>query len=153
MIVYNYDADLEVSDTCVRSSLLSWVELSWCLLDLGAVTEFRSGRPASTLNILWLPPFWVHVYVSLIARVVIGEHQIRCKRKSFNRHRHGSWRFIQWYMCIYIMCSKTCRSLTYNERKLDDSLPALAVISTVYPFHFHRSPQAWLLQFSLMQLS
>jgi len=31
MIVYNYDADLEVSDTCVRSSLLSWVELS-CLL-------------------------------------------------------------------------------------------------------------------------
>ena len=24
MIVYNYDADLEVSDTCVRSSLLSW---------------------------------------------------------------------------------------------------------------------------------
>jgi len=29
MIVYNYDADLEVSDTCVRSSLLSWVELSW----------------------------------------------------------------------------------------------------------------------------
>ena len=25
MIVYNYDADLEVSDTCVRSSLLSWV--------------------------------------------------------------------------------------------------------------------------------
>jgi len=28
-IVYNYDADLEVSDTCVRSSLLSWVELSW----------------------------------------------------------------------------------------------------------------------------
>ena len=28
MIVYNYDADLEVSDTCVRSSLLSWVELS-----------------------------------------------------------------------------------------------------------------------------
>jgi len=26
MIVYNYDADLEVSDTCVRSSLLSWVE-------------------------------------------------------------------------------------------------------------------------------
>jgi len=27
MIVYNYDADLEVSDTCVRSSLLSWVEL------------------------------------------------------------------------------------------------------------------------------
>jgi len=29
MIVYNYDADLEVSDTCVRSSLLSWVELSF----------------------------------------------------------------------------------------------------------------------------
>jgi len=28
MIVYNYDADLEVSDTCIRSSLLSWVELS-----------------------------------------------------------------------------------------------------------------------------
>ena len=28
LIVYNYDADLEVSDTCVRSSLLSWVELS-----------------------------------------------------------------------------------------------------------------------------
>jgi len=28
MIVYNYDADLEVSDTCVRSSLLSSVELS-----------------------------------------------------------------------------------------------------------------------------
>jgi len=28
MIVYNYDVDLEVSDTCVRSSLLSWVELS-----------------------------------------------------------------------------------------------------------------------------
>ena len=27
--IYNYDADLEVSDTCVRSSLLSWVELSW----------------------------------------------------------------------------------------------------------------------------
>jgi len=27
MIVYNYDADLEVSDTCVRSSLLR-VELS-----------------------------------------------------------------------------------------------------------------------------
>ena len=26
MIVYNYDADLEVSDTCVRSSLLSSVE-------------------------------------------------------------------------------------------------------------------------------
>jgi len=26
MIVYNYDADLEVSDTWVRSSLLSWVE-------------------------------------------------------------------------------------------------------------------------------
>ena len=25
LIVYNYDADLEVSDTCVRSSLLSWV--------------------------------------------------------------------------------------------------------------------------------
>jgi len=25
MIVYNYDADLEVSDTCVRNSLLSWV--------------------------------------------------------------------------------------------------------------------------------
>jgi len=24
MIVYNYDADLEVSDTCVRSSLLSF---------------------------------------------------------------------------------------------------------------------------------
>jgi len=23
MVVYNYDADLEVSDTCVRSSLLS----------------------------------------------------------------------------------------------------------------------------------
>ena len=29
MIVYNYDADLEVPDTCVRSSLLSWVEMSW----------------------------------------------------------------------------------------------------------------------------
>ena len=29
MIVYNYDADLEVSDTCFRSSLLSWVELSY----------------------------------------------------------------------------------------------------------------------------
>jgi len=29
MIGYNYDAELEVSDTCVRSSLLSWVELSW----------------------------------------------------------------------------------------------------------------------------
>ena len=28
MIVYNYDADLEVSDTCVRSSLLICVELS-----------------------------------------------------------------------------------------------------------------------------
>jgi len=28
MIVYNYDADFEVSDTCVRSSLLSWVELT-----------------------------------------------------------------------------------------------------------------------------
>jgi len=27
MIVYNYDADLEVSDTCVRSSLLSWVSV------------------------------------------------------------------------------------------------------------------------------
>jgi len=26
MIVYNYDADLEVSDTCVRRSLLSSVE-------------------------------------------------------------------------------------------------------------------------------
>ena len=25
MIVYNYDADLEVSNTCFRSSLLSWV--------------------------------------------------------------------------------------------------------------------------------
>ena len=29
MIVYNYDADLEVSDTCVRSSLLSWVAVWW----------------------------------------------------------------------------------------------------------------------------
>jgi len=28
MIVYNYDADLEVSDTCVRSSLLSWIGMS-----------------------------------------------------------------------------------------------------------------------------
>jgi len=27
MIVYNNDADLEVSDPCVRNSLLSWVEL------------------------------------------------------------------------------------------------------------------------------
>ena len=34
MIVYNYDADLEVSDTCVRSSLLSWV-------------EYGQGSPAS----------------------------------------------------------------------------------------------------------
>ena len=31
MIVYNYDADLEVSDTCVRSSLLSRVELVFAL--------------------------------------------------------------------------------------------------------------------------
>ena len=29
MIVYNDDAGLELSDSCVRSSLLSWVELSW----------------------------------------------------------------------------------------------------------------------------
>jgi len=28
MILYNYDADLEVSDTCVRSFLLSWVDRS-----------------------------------------------------------------------------------------------------------------------------
>jgi len=34
MIAYNYDADLEVSDTCVRSSLLSWVELYWKQFDL-----------------------------------------------------------------------------------------------------------------------
>jgi len=26
MIVYNNNADLEVSDTCIRNSLLSWVE-------------------------------------------------------------------------------------------------------------------------------
>ena len=32
MIVYNYDADLEVSDTCIRSSLLSWVELGSILV-------------------------------------------------------------------------------------------------------------------------
>jgi len=32
MIVYNDDADLEVSDICVRNSLLSCVELSWVLL-------------------------------------------------------------------------------------------------------------------------
>ena len=36
MVVYNYDADLEVSDTCVRSSLLSWVELR---SDIGAITN------------------------------------------------------------------------------------------------------------------
>jgi len=29
MIVYNNDADFEVSDTCVRNSLLSWVELRY----------------------------------------------------------------------------------------------------------------------------
>jgi len=40
MTVYNYDADLEVSDTCVRGSLLSLVELAklwarvWCLVFL-----------------------------------------------------------------------------------------------------------------------
>ena len=32
MIVYNYDADLEVSDTCVRSSLLSWVWVEYTSL-------------------------------------------------------------------------------------------------------------------------
>jgi len=38
MKVYNYDADLEVSDTCVRNSLLSWVadtpSRSDCQVDL-----------------------------------------------------------------------------------------------------------------------
>jgi len=37
MIVYNYDADLEVSDTCVRSSLLSWVEFWDARLESSAV--------------------------------------------------------------------------------------------------------------------
>jgi len=38
MIVYNYDADLEVSHTCVRSSLLSWVEFVANILKLSKYT-------------------------------------------------------------------------------------------------------------------
>jgi len=37
MIVYNYDADLEVSDTCVRNSLLSWGFLwlnTYCVISI-----------------------------------------------------------------------------------------------------------------------
>ena len=36
MIVYNYDADLEVSDTCVRSSLLSWDQ------DRGRLDDYKT---------------------------------------------------------------------------------------------------------------
>ena len=43
MIVYNYDADLEVSDTCVRSSLLSWV---W--VELRIVT---ASSPPTTISL------------------------------------------------------------------------------------------------------
>ena len=50
MIVYNYDPDLEVSDTCVRSSLLSWVWpvttthrelIAWLGADVCEITEVR----------------------------------------------------------------------------------------------------------------
>jgi len=44
MIVYNYDADLEVSDTCVRSSLLSWVESSVTYLLHESFSQLRSVK-------------------------------------------------------------------------------------------------------------
>ena len=49
MIVYNYDADLEVSDTCVRSFS---VELSWVFLCVFFGVEF--GYFLETLEVTLL---------------------------------------------------------------------------------------------------
>ena len=54
MIVYNYDADLEVSDPCVRSSLFSWV-LAW----LSVWSEMQTC--------IW--PSWCHCHSLSLASV------------------------------------------------------------------------------------
>ena len=48
MIVYNYDADLEVSDTCVRSSLLSYENVT-CVWYVDAGIE---DSPQSVYSVL-----------------------------------------------------------------------------------------------------
>ena len=51
MIVYNYDADLEVSDNCVRSSLLSSVKKS-CVRGLWHhVVRFEKTIKVTTIDI------------------------------------------------------------------------------------------------------
>jgi len=53
MIVYNYDADLEVSDTCVRSSLLSWVELSTDVSDRKIRRERGREQRGKRVSVVW----------------------------------------------------------------------------------------------------
>ena len=57
MIVFNYDADLEVSDTCVRNSLLSWVELSCCWRWLTAEAEAQQRACEERVQ-WWLRRRW-----------------------------------------------------------------------------------------------
>ena len=83
MIVYNYDADLEVSDTCARSSLLScWVESCFFLISqsslrnqvncfryicgmgdsryrIGLFVFFRGKVKILPHKRIWLPGGWI----------------------------------------------------------------------------------------------
>ena len=83
MIVFNYDADLEVSDTCVRSSLLSWVEsiltAPTCRVVRGCNDNAAFGRmqifSARTYRVL----YWLTRYASAYSIMV------RCRS---SRHRY-----------------------------------------------------------------
>jgi len=87
-IVYNDDADLEVSDTCIRNSLLSW-ELSW-------VTNTLNYSASSEL--LWLS---VTTDVSLIGSFPDKEPSNGC---VFVHLKHFTWKFRLLPLLHHISC-------------------------------------------------
>jgi len=65
MIVYNYDADLEVSDTCVRSSLLS-------ILPIAVAWSSSAGAAIHyVLLVLWVTSY-LHILRICTAEVPVG---------------------------------------------------------------------------------
>jgi len=69
MIVYNYDADLEVSDTCVCNSLLSWVHLL-----ITVPTRFRAVSYHEWISrcVSWKPcsKQWTVLFCSVLLAVL-----------------------------------------------------------------------------------
>ena len=89
MIVYNYDADLEVSDTCVRSSLSSWVYIyNWYELNKSSVNWLQQTE--SFLAVILITSFSSLVNI-LITNVVTSEFLSRLRTDHLYVHEKSCY--------------------------------------------------------------